>query len=185
MDHFFGTLGILGASFLGLVAVFWRFYIKPYPNDEMEYIPLPEPQNSPIEPVPALMQWDTPQHAFHSVRVLCDEADLTIDEKNLICACIYQESQFKNTAKNANRSKITGAILSTDWGLCQVNDFYHIGQDKDFPSVDFVLNNPAEVVNWMISMYKHGELKMWVSFSSGAYKKWLSTWSPMWLLKLG
>ncbi len=121
------------------------------------------------------------QNAYHNVRVLCDRAGLTIAEKNLICACIYQESGFKNTALGSNRNA-QGVVTSTDYGICQVNDYYHIGNGKDFPSVQYVLDNPANVVQWMISMYKHGMLKQWVSYSSGAYKKWLLPKSAMWKL---
>lgn len=176
---------IAGIVFVGAgIAAFMRQYkMGPWIDEKEIPIELPPPPQPPVEASERLL-WDTPKHAYHSVRVLCDDADLTTDEKNLICACIYQESMFKNTAKNENKSKTTGAVLSTDWGLCQVNDHYHIGPGKDFPSVDFVLENPAEVVSWMITCYKQGNLKMWVSYSSGTYIKWLSTWSPMWLLKV-
>lgn len=125
--------------------------------------------------------WDTPQHIYHNVRVLCDNAGLTVDEKNTICACIYQESRFNPEAINHNKNA-AGTILSTDYGICQINDFYHIGSGKEFPSATFVLNNPGADVKWMISMYQHGLLKQWVSYSSGAYKQWLSPESPMWAL---
>lgn len=179
---------MIGWAVLALVLVaglvWWamrQYHVGPY-MDEMEHIPLPEPQKTPVATPPRLL-WDTPQHAYHSVRVLCDEAELTVEEKNLICACIFQESAFMNTARNENRNTATGEVMSTDWGLCQVNDFYHVGPGKDFPSVDFVLNNPAEVVNWMIACYKRGKLNMWISYSKGAYKQWLSPNSPMWALK--
>lgn len=131
-------------------------------------------ESTPVEP-PTLL-WDTPQHAFHSVRVICDEMRLSYDEKNLICACIYQESEFKNWAIGRNGT-------STDWGLTQINDYWHIGKNKTFPSIEYVVNNPEACVCWMIKMYKAGQLKLWVSYSSGAYKKWLSTDSKMWKLK--
>lgn len=125
--------------------------------------------------------WDTPKHIYHAVRVMCDNNDLTVTEKNLLCACLYQESRFNNAAINHNRNS-AGTVLSTDYGLCQINDFYHIGTGKDFPSVAFVLENPDKVFEWMIGMYKHGLLKQWVSYSSGAYKEWLEENSPMWAL---
>lgn len=153
------------------------------------YQPVPAPimpQDAPKVPnpmpvPPKTVNWSKPSEAYHATRVLCDEAGLTVDEKNLICACLYQESQFHNSAINRNKNA-AGTVLSTDWGLAQVNDHYHIGPHKDFPTVDYVVQNPAEVIKWMISMYQHGLLKQWVSFSSGAYKKWLLPISPMWLL---
>jgi hypothetical protein len=142
-----------------------------YIEDSPVVVPPPEP----------VLTFDTQHNAYHATRVLCDAAGLTLEEKNLICACIFQESRFKNTAKGVNRGP-NGEVLSTDWGLCQINDYYHIGKNKDFPSVDYVLQNPDKVVQWMISMYKHGLLKQWVSYSSKAYLKWLSPGSPMWSL---
>lgn len=131
--------------------------------------------------------WDTPKHCWHAVRVLCDQAGLLINEKNLICACIYQESRFQNylpdgaPVRNDNLAQ-DGSISSSDWGIAQVNDYYHIGRGKDFPSVDYVLGNPDAIVQWMIDMYKRGNLKLWSSFSTGAYKAWLLQSSPMWTL---
>lgn len=136
------------------------------------------PQNTPATPS---LDWSTPKGAYHATRVTCDNLELTVDEKNLICACIFQESRFYHAATNQNKNA-AGEVTSTDWGLCQVNDWFHIGPGKDFPSVVYVMDNPDKVIEWMIGMYKHGLLKQWVSFSSGVYKQWLAPNSPMWLL---
>jgi hypothetical protein len=128
------------------------------------------------------MLFDTQKHAYHSVRVLCDEAGLSVDEKNLICACIYQESQFLNCAKGQNRNK-QGQVTSTDYGICQINDYWNIGKGKPFPSVQYVVDNPQKCVEWMIKMYQQGLLKLWCSYTGGGYKQWLKTNSPMWRLK--
>lgn len=136
----------------------------------------------PIDPDSIVYPWDSPKHNYHNTRVLCDLAELTTEEKNLICACIYRESGFNNDAVNHNKDK-SGNILSTDFGICQINDYYHIGFEKDFPTVDYVLSNPDKAVSWMIDMYQHGMLKQWVSYSSGAYKQFLLPSSPMWDLK--
>lgn len=115
--------------------------------------------------------WDTPQNSRHSVRVICDEMGLTLYEKNLICACIMQESNFKNTAVGKNIKD--GVLLSTDWGICQINDYWHVGKGKYWPSVASIVENPERAVRWMITLYKQGQLKLWVSYSSGAYKKYM------------
>lgn len=142
-------------------------------TDNIIAVITPEPE--PVPPPPTLL-WDTQKHSYHSTRVLCDEMGLSLEEKNLICACIYQESQFKNSAVGRNSN-------TTDWGIVQVNDYYHIGAGKDFPSVEYVVNNPEKMVRWMIRCYKQGQLKMWASYSTGVYKHWLIPTSPMWLLK--
>ena len=128
-----------------------------------------------------LVAWDTTRHNYHNVRVLCDESGLSLTEKNLICACIFQESGFDNNAICQNKNA-EGVVTSTDVGICQINSYFHCGVGKDFPSTAFVVANPQDAVQWMIEMYMNGLLKMWVSYSSGAYLQWLQVGSPMWSL---
>ncbi len=159
--------------------------------DELPYLPpkpITPPSPPPMPPVPTVpvsdvLDWNTPKGAYHATRVICDQVGLTVAQKNLLCACVYQESQFLNTALNRNRNS-KGVITSTDWGLCQVNDWFHIGGNKDFPSVAYVLAHPDKVVAWMAGILKRtGKLQPWVSYTSGAYLHWLSPSSPMWSLK--
>ncbi len=126
--------------------------------------PAPKPT---VEPY----KWDNAVNARHSVRVICDEMGLTVAEKNIITACIQQESNFNNKAIGRNMKD--GKLLSTDWGIVQVNDYWHVGPGKKWSSVQQILDNPDKAVKWMITLYKQGKLKMWVSYSSGAYKKYL------------
>ena len=118
--------------------------------------------------------WSTTEKSRYNVRRICDDMGLTFEEKVTICACIYQESGFNNNAKCRNRDK-DGNLLSTDWGLCQINDFWHCGAGKTFQSAEYVVAHPEECVRWMIKMYKAGQLKLWVSYSAGHYKKWLTS----------
>ena len=131
--------------------------------------------------------WFNQKQSYHSVRVLCDQAGLNVNEKNIICACIYQESEFWNYKPDGTPVKhqniVKGKVASTDWGIVQCNDFYHIGKGKEFSTVQYVMEHPTEMVKWIISMYKAGCLKQWCSYSSGAYIQWLKTDSPMWNLK--
>jgi hypothetical protein len=154
-----------------------------------------EAQNAPTSPVPAPAapsepDFSTPQAAFHSARVICDDVGLSYDQKNILCACLYQESRFMNRHSdgtpviNQNKDPKTGAVWSTDYGIGQVNDYYHIGQGKDFPTVDYVMDHPEAVVRWMAEIMKTtGKLAAWSSYASGAYKQWLDPRSPMWALK--
>ena len=121
--------------------------------------------------------WDTPEFARHSIRVIADEENLSLKDKNLLCAVIKAESGFKNTAINKNRNT-KGETTSTDWGICQINDYWHIGKwadgkNKSFPSVEYVLQNPDKVVRWMIKMLKAGKINLWSAYVNGSYKKYL------------
>lgn len=135
--------------------------------------------------------WSTQQNAYHNVRVLCDLSGLSLGQKNDICGCIFQESRFLlNPKPNTNKDPKTGLVWSTDYGIVQVNDWFHIsgmGNPKsgnEFPSVQYVLDNPQKCVQWMIDIYKNtGALEPWASWTSGAYKQWLEPTSPMWLLE--
>lgn len=151
--------------------------VNPVPDTvAIPVLPVPLPDGSapiPTEPQPEKYMWDTPAHVRHSVRVICDEEELSVYEKNVITACIQQESQFNNAAICRNKDAQTGHVWSTDWGICQINDYWHIGKGKSFPTVEYVINNPDKVVRFMIAMYRKGQLKQWVSYSSGAYKKYM------------
>lgn len=149
-----------------------------------------EEEGTPPPPAPAPEYlFDTPQNSRHSIRVICDEEGLPLVPtfkvserqyllKDILCACIEQESRFYNVLPSGkptthpNLSK-SGKLLSTDWGICQVNDYYHIGIGKSFPSVEYVMNNPDKVVRWMARLFKAGKMNLWSSFVSGAYEKYL------------
>jgi len=173
---------------------------------KLPYVPasVPTPGTPPVAPetithttlpvveAPTVLLFDTPQHAYHSVRVLCDNAGLPFEKtvdvdgvmhmpKDIICSVIMGESEFYNTAKNINR-RADGTVGSTDWGICQINDRFHIGVGADFPSVEYVLANPDKAVEWMIKMYKLGHINWWCAYSGGRYKQFLLQSSPMWLL---
>lgn len=147
--------------------------------------PMPQPMNpipAPTNPDSGPLLWDTPQHCYHAVRVLCDLAGLSLNQKNILCACIYQESQFHTQAKHENLNA-DGTVSSTDWGICQINDYFHIAPTgTPFASVADVLNNPEVDVRWMINCYLSGEIIMWSSYTTGAYRQWLNASSPMWAL---
>lgn len=147
----------------------------PRSNNDVPVISLPMNQNGYL--------WNNSVNARHSVRVICDEMGLTytptemIDgklysQKDIITACVHQESNFNNNAVNRNRNK-EGVITSSDWGLVQVNDFFNIGPGKYWSSVKQVVDNPDRQVKWMITLYKQGKLNLWSSYKTGAFKQWL------------
>lgn len=192
---------------VGAVAVFasWRMKkAQKQPITEIEYMPTepipqlpaapvspvvpqvaPEPVQTPTAPyLTSLVPWTSQKNNFHNARVICDQEGLDAVQKNVLCACIYQESEFLvNPKPNQNKDK-NGKTWSTDYGIIQVNDHYNIGSGKPFPSVQYVLDNPEACVRWMVKYYKKTSgLSLWASWTSGVYRKWLEADSPMWSLK--
>lgn len=131
----------------------------------------PAPISVPTPPAP--LKFDTVQNSQICVRLLCIKEALTPAQQAELYAVIEAESGFKNDLIHPNRDAKTGELLSTDYGICQVNDFYHIGTGKDFPTVAFVIDNPEAVVTWMIEMYKAGKIDLWSAYQNGSYKKYL------------
>jgi hypothetical protein len=115
--------------------------------------------------------WDTPQQALHSIRLICDEEGLTLEQKDTLCATIHCESQFNTKAINVNYMMKNGekVVASTDNGICQWNDFYHA---KEI-SPDDALNNPEKAVRLMCKYWKEGLRSQWVCYLKGAYKQYL------------
>ena len=130
-----------------------------------------EPPTTPLEPptVPlneAKYCWEGIVAAKHSCRLIMDDFNLTWKEKNLLCAVIQAESGFNIKAKHDNGT-------SADWGICQINDFWWIGEDKYFKSVEEVLNEPEKSVRFMCESFKSGHLNRWCAYTNGSYKKFL------------
>lgn len=102
---------------------------------------------------------------------ICKDKKLTPFQTAEMLATLMFEAGFNNTLTNKNKNA-KGVVTSTDWGLCQINDYWHIGKNKSFPSVEYVLANPDKVVMWMADMWKAGKGKLWVAYSGGYYKKY-------------
>jgi hypothetical protein len=153
--------------------------VAPNPLDEGELSTYQEGS-----PVPKdRFAWGTPEQARLSARVIMDEMGLTgvvdkvtgLKAKNLLCACIQQESQFNPRAIGKPNKDGT-----KDYGLCQYNNGkntkgvpYWIGGGADFKDIDEVLDNPEKNIRVMVREYKKGNLKWWASYSTGAYKKYI------------
>lgn len=183
-----------------MINKFFTWFASLWLKTPQEEVQLPNMEPDPIQPVapvveapnePQILFWDTQKDAWHSVGVLCDNAGLSYKDKTDIRACIYQESEFENRymsgpkigqpVSHPNLNK-DGSLSSTDWGIVQINDWFHIGIGKDFSSVDFVVANPDKAVGFMIEMSKIGQLGLWSSYKTGVYKVHLVPSSPMWLL---
>lgn len=139
---------------------------------------MPNPQGNPIPNNPdILVPWINAkgsENNRHNVRVLCDIAGLTLHQKNIITACIEQESDFSPTVEGSQNTDGTH-----DWGICQFNDGQihgtplWIGPNAAFSSTDEVKSNPKKCVDLMISTAKAGHLNWWMSYSTKAYLKFM------------
>ncbi len=146
------------------------------PSDILPSDTTPNPESQvPIDgPKPAVSdyKWGTRAEIIHSIRVLCDEYGLSWAEKAEICATIEAESNFNTKAKLENKVS-NGKVWSTDWGLCQINDHYHVGRGKAFASVEEILEYPERSVRFMLTCFEQGKIDLWVAHKNGSYKKFL------------
>ena len=136
---------------------------------------------NPNEPV--VYKWDNPADARLSVRELADSMGMSLTPtfnvdgklylpKDVLCGCIEVESGFNPLAIHQNKD-ITGKVWSTDYGICQINDYWNIGQGKPFQTSEFVLDNPEASVRYMITQFMAGNERLWASYTSGLFKKYL------------
>lgn len=132
--------------------------------------PVTEPPRPQIQPSNTLL-WDTPANARHSLRVICDEEGLTLEQKNTLCATVTVESGFHIHATHPNYAFHGGVkqLMSTDWGICQWNDWYH---SKEITPEE-AMNNPEKAVRLMCAYWKRGQRNQWVAYSSGLFKHYL------------
>lgn len=112
--------------------------------------------------------WETAAEARHSVRVICDEEGLTVAQKNMLSQVVHCESNYNPGCVHPN--VVNGKVTSTDFGIAQINDYYHIGKGKDFPSAQFVLDNPEACIRWMCKQMKAGHINLWVCASRNLYR---------------
>lgn len=122
----------------------------------------------PVQPqlAPSKYDWDTASFVRHSVRVISDEYFLTWTEKDVVCAVIQAESGFNPKAVNKNSNG------TYDYGLCQINSFWHIGPDKYFKTKEEALD-PEKSVRFMVEQFKRGNIKLWAAFQNKSYRKYL------------
>lgn len=161
-------LGFLQALIQNLVSLYKALIAK-----KAGYSP-PVPVPTPMAPTESQTTylWGNPSLARHSVRVICDEEGLSVNDKNVMCACVEVESGFNPSAVHYNKDK-TGAVWSADWGISQINDYFNIGEGKPFLSTSYVLNNPEACIRWMCKQWLGGNAHLWASYTSKAYEKYL------------
>lgn len=135
-------------------------------DDSSAPVPVPLPPEPPA-PLPApKYNWSTPELARHSLRIICDEEGLTVEQKNLMSQVVHCESGYHPNAKHPNL--LSGKVVSTDFGICQWNDYYH---SKEISPSD-AQHDPEKAVRLMCRYVRQGRITQWVCYSSGLYRKY-------------
>jgi len=118
--------------------------------------------------------WDTREKSRHSVRLIADEEGLSVFQKNELCATIACETNNTFDPKITHQNKnAQGIVWSTDWGICQINDFYWVGEGKLFPSGEYIQQNPEKCVRWMCGKWRANKMNLWGCYKNQGYKKYL------------
>ncbi len=133
----------------------------------LEILAILKPKNMPPQNVDVLGPWDTKENCRKNVRVVCDLMGMTEQQKDDISKTVHCESDYNPNCVHPNY--VNGQISSTDYGIAQVNSYWHIGPAKDFPSAEYVIANPEECIRWMCKNWTTGA-NMWVCHLRGMYE---------------
>lgn len=114
----------------------------------------------PVVNVDTLVPWTGKENCRHNVRVICDLEGLNEEQKNDLSSTVHCESGYKPLCIHPNI--VSGRTASTDFGIAQINDYYHIGEGKDFSSTQYVLDNPEACIRWMCKQWLAGNGRLWV-----------------------
>lgn len=125
-----------------------------------------------VNTVDTLVAWTGPENCRHNVRVLCDLEGLNEKQKEDLSATVHCESNYNPACIHPN--VVNGKVSSTDYGIAQINDYWHIGEGKDFPSSEYILQNPEAVIRWMCKQWLAGYGRAWVCYNKGMYNSYSS-----------
>lgn len=117
----------------------------------------------PLQPAPLPIPPVIPENIQGIALKACKDVGLSSDMTDRLFATVHGESGWNNEAIHVNKNA-DGSVSSTDWYLCQVNDFFHIGTGKDFPSKEYVHDNPDKVLHWMALLFKEGKGNLWDAY---------------------
>lgn len=113
----------------------------------------------------ALLPWTNQENCRHNVRAICDLQGLSEKMKNDLSSTVHCESNYNPACVHPNIVK--GQVSSTDYGIAQINDYWHIGEGKYFPSSQFVLDNPQACIEWMCKEFLADNANAWVCHLKG------------------
>lgn len=167
--------------FLWFIDLFLQPISSVKKTEVIDNIPL-SPTSEPMTPtIEQLVQSNSRNGFIGMCKRITKEEKLTPELTTNLLATLECEANFNNELTHPNKNA-QGKTLSTDYYICQINDFYHIGKGKNFPSIQYVHDHPDEVVRWMCKQFKTGYAGLWVCYSGkdkdgvNYYKKYLKNY---------
>ncbi len=145
---------------------------------------LPKPIDSvPIEVKPEKIDWrkwyvgrgwkeyaeEGKKEAFRMAKRKCEEAGFDEKRTTEFLATIMAESGWNVFCINEN--KINGKVVSTDFSLTQLNDYWYL-RPRNLTG-EQVMNNPELAVDIMIDGWKRGREDDWIAHRNGGYRNFL------------
>ena len=121
-------------------------------------------RNAPMPPLtPPVLDWSNRDAVRTSIRMIADQEGLTPEQKNTMSQVLHCESNYRTDIIHPNI--VGGKTMSTDFGVCQWNDYYH---GKEI-TPDEALHNPEKAVRLMCQYVKRGQIGQWVCYSKKLY----------------
>ena len=144
----------------------WQIFSDPHVINPIN-LPMNQPSIIPTtapDPDALIPDWSIHANARHNVRALADLCGLSEVQKNLMSQVLHCESNYNVNCVHPNI--VNGKVMSTDYGICQWNDYYH---GKEISPED-ALHNPEKAVRLMCEYVKAGRISQWVCYSRGLYE---------------
>lgn len=141
----------------------------PPESNGKETAPVPPP-SAPVETPVA-----KPETVREMIFRVCGEVGLDAGQTKDLYQTVLCESQLTDKVMNGpvsgvppivHPNVVNGKTYSTDYGICQWNDYYH---GKEI-SPQEALNDPEKSVELMARYWKNGLAKSWVCYQRGLYK---------------
>lgn len=156
-------------SFMSLVGLLEKKVEVIKKVDNPTEVKLDEVYNEVKETLMEKYDWSTQEKARHSVRVICDEERLSVQDKNDLCATVGGESAWLPRATGKPNKDGT-----RDYGIAQLNSKYWIGEGKLYPNIEAVYNDPEGCIRWMCKQWKAGNKNWWYAFKKKSYLKYMN-----------
>ncbi len=145
----------------------------------IDYVPTtPKPIQQPMSEQPIESEKTRLQRRC---KLICIEEGLTNGQIKDMMATITAESNWNPKAIRENKSK--GVVVSRDWGICQLNDYWYLRPLK--LTSDQVVNDPELSMRIMAKVWATGKIIVdgqtlyfsktdWIPYRTGKYKDFLN-----------